>query len=119
MDRLSYADAVGHDSEEGVSTKALTSKMRELIGKPVKTLGDDENETLRLAFIFAEMWFDSLADANHNKGAEAIRARSSYRKLHEYRVKRWGLTEYEVMTRDSKSVTLSDLLNDMRKNHAA
>jgi hypothetical protein len=110
MDRLSYIDAVGHESDDGLLTKALVSNMKTLIGKPVKTLEESECETLRLAFIYAESWFDSVADAYHNKCAEARCARSYYRKLHEYRVKRWGITKYEAMIKNAKTVYFFDLI---------
>ena len=105
QDRESLADAYDSKSPEVAEVLEQRDRILALKGRKLKDLSDAESRTAMQAFIFAEQWEESLADANPGKAVER-RARSNLAYFRALRRHLWGRTKLEAVMEDSSSIQI-------------
>jgi hypothetical protein len=94
-DRLGLADAYGNTGAVADEALALIKALRRLKGVALAKMTPAQLATASSAFIFAEQWEASLADALP-KGAERNEAFANAERFRLACTRIWGKTEYEV-----------------------
>lgn len=108
-DREAFIDAVGEDSALVRETREQLGRIAALKGLPLKVALTADSEALRLACLFSEYWYSSLADAQI--GREKIRATALYRAVYRFRMERFGPTALEAEMARMRSVPVQDILH--------
>ena len=113
QDRLTLADAYSGEGEIALEAATVAKQIQALAGKRFSKLSPDELETARLAFIFAQQWEDSLADALP-PSRERRQCEASAKQFREFRLLVWGKTRLEEMTENAGSVDIVQFLDESR-----
>jgi hypothetical protein len=112
QDRRSLADAYNREGPDAAEALADAKRVQALSGKPFRKLSDEERETARLAFLYAEQWETSLADAQgRDNPKEREACELSARLFREFRLKEWGKTVLEDALETAPSVDILDLIH--------
>lgn len=72
------------------------------------------NQLMWRAFCDAEYWQDSLADSWGRNTPEGIKADEIAKQLRNYRLKRWGRTEFEAATEKMTTKTFPEIMEMVR-----
>lgn len=114
QDRVSLADAYSREGDIADDAIATAKRIEALKGRRFRTLNADELETARLAFIFAEQWDDSLADAQ-GTGRDGRRLAHSARMFRDFRLLVWGKTQMEALKETAAAIDAVAFLNETRR----
>ena len=113
QDRLTLVDAYSGEGEIALEAATVARKIRALTGRRFKKLTPEELETARLAFIFAQQWEDSLADALP-PSRQRRECEDSARLFREFRLLVWGKTRLEEMTENAVTVNIVQFFDERR-----
>jgi hypothetical protein len=103
QDRVSLAAAYGRGAPEAASALEEARAIKALAGVSLKKMSAEQLAVAALAFIYAEQWESSLADALP-KGVERKHASASATAFQEARHRIWGKTRMEVFLDTAKPV---------------
>ena len=107
-DRTAFIDAVGGDADLAEETRMEIARIEALAGKTVKEAFGIDREAVRLACLFAEVWFVGLADAQI--GREKIAAQAMYAAVHKFRMKHFGRNTLEAQMANAKLIPIKDIM---------
>jgi len=110
-DRLAFIDAFSDDSPMIEETRIEIENIKAISGMSFKSAMIADQESVRLACMFAEYWYEGLADANL-AGREFIAARSMFKKIRTLRLRCFGLTRTEVLIRNGRSCPVKDVMSN-------
>lgn len=113
QDRITLADAYGRKGDIADEAIADAERIQALKGKKFRNLDADELEVARLAFIFAEQWDSSLADAQ-GPGRDGRRSAANARHFREFRLLVWGKTQSEAAIENAVAVNVVEFLDGPR-----
>lgn len=111
MDRMSLSDAYPENSEHWLAGREEARRIRALKCRHIDTLSAEDQHVGFLAFVHAEQWVESLAEANPGPRVEAENRRA-LRLFREVRLRRWGQTRLESMMENSVAVDVRTLLEN-------
>lgn len=116
LDRLSFIEACGEQSPEGISALALIEQLKSLINVKRREFTSDQSDIARQALIFAEQEESGFyaSDPKSQYGAAALKQVQQYREL---RLRLWGKTQFEHMMETAPSIPLFDLKRHLESSH--
>lgn len=116
-DRIALSDAYPRESEQWTAARAEAAAMEKLKGRKLGELDANEQQVAYSVFDFAAMWEAELARSmgTSDRAVAAYSARNA-RLFTEVRLRRWGKSEYERMVENTKTVTLDELFERMKKS---
>jgi hypothetical protein len=96
LDRESLAECYGNEGEWAVIALNVVKKIETLVGKKLVSLTPEDEVTAFNAFVYAEQWQESLANAQAlvKERSVALRLVGMFR---EVRLRRWGKTRQEII----------------------
>jgi hypothetical protein len=114
-DRLALVDAYGGIGPDAQAASQQAKAFAGLRGRRIDTLSAEERVMAFAAFVYAEQYETSLADASVQKGVirDAMRAAKQFR---DTRVALWGRTKQEVFL---ESAILVDSMEHMHSRLAS
>jgi len=113
-DRVAFLDAVRNNPAMVEETQREIAQISALKGLSLKGALDADKEGVRIACIYAEQYWDGLADAP--VGREALNAKSMFKIVRAFRKKRFGATQLESRIAEMKSVPILEFLKMHNQN---
>ncbi|MBK3780339.1 hypothetical protein G3A43_08715 [Paraburkholderia aspalathi] len=111
QDRIALSHSYESQSEHAKNALLEAKAMRELKGKKLVQLSEDEQLVAFNVLFCAELWQDGLAEANIKADRKVFADCSrSARLFREMRLRRWGRTKFEQMADNSVSVDVRKLM---------
>lgn len=115
LDRADFLKAwEGGDAKVEAQTELLIKHIRKLQGTTLKAALLADRPTVREAFLSAELWYQSLSQAQVDK--EAKIALSTYTRIKALRVKTFGRTKLEQILGEAIPKTLESLSKSVSSN---
>ncbi len=111
QDRLTYINAVGDDTDEGVEAEETITKIASLTGKKYRDLKSDADfEALYYGLLYATQWDESLADSMRKSDPLICkRLRKNVQEYTELRHTIFGKNRMETMLENATLVDISTI----------
>lgn len=102
LDRESFLDAIANTNDEALikETSGDIARIKAISGLTLRAALAADPETVRLAALYAECWFEGLADAQAGK-KERADAAAKLAKIRKFRMSQFGRTQMEQMVAEA------------------